>query len=88
MSSRPDGFRPLIIKEENRNYDFVDEFMYVNVEILFLYFSHFTIRVCFIVLVHKMTCLLHQTISFLKRLTNKAFKTMIMWGSICKFIEL
>ncbi|KAE9533922.1 hypothetical protein AGLY_009001 [Aphis glycines] len=27
MSSRPDGFRPLIIKEENRNYDFVDEYV-------------------------------------------------------------
>ncbi|XP_050062527.1 uncharacterized protein LOC114131719 isoform X2 [Aphis gossypii] len=27
MSSRPAGFRPLIIKEENRNYDFVDEYI-------------------------------------------------------------
>jgi len=80
----------LIPKTINRqgiqNSDFVDEYMYDNVEILFLYFYYFTIRVCFIDLVHKIICMIHQTISFLKRLTDKALKTMIMWGLICKLI--
>lgn len=79
--------RDMINGQVIQNNDFVDEYnMYDNVEILFLYLYYFTIRVCFIDLVYKIICMINQTISFLKQLTDKVFKTMIMWGSICKLI--
>jgi len=59
---------------------------YVNAEILFLYMYYFTIRIYVIDLVHKMVCMIHQTISFLISYTDKAFKTMIIWETICMLI--
>jgi len=76
---------PVRIKQENHNYDDMDN-MYINVEILFFYLYYFIIRVYFIDLVHKIICLMHQTILFLISYTDKAFKTMIMWETICKLI--